>query len=147
MATRVWHLPVRLAAGAYILDQGISKLGLDEQRAARLRDQAAIVNPRFADLDPEAFAQLLSLSEVALGVGLLGIGVVPPGLAGLGLVGFGGSLVSLYVKAPGMRQDDGLRPTPQGMTVSKDIWLLAMGAALVLDALFGPRRRRRRRRS
>jgi hypothetical protein len=27
MATKLWHVPVRLATGAVILDQGLSKLG------------------------------------------------------------------------------------------------------------------------
>jgi hypothetical protein len=33
MATRLWHVPVRLATGAVILDQGLSKLEVDEEAA------------------------------------------------------------------------------------------------------------------
>jgi hypothetical protein len=45
-----------------------------------------------------------------------------------------------------MRREASLGPSQQGIALVKDSWMLAIGAALVLDALFGPRRRRRRRR-
>jgi hypothetical protein len=33
MATKLWHVPVRLATGAIIVDQGLQKLGADEDTA------------------------------------------------------------------------------------------------------------------
>ena len=45
-----------------------------------------------------------------------------------------------------MRREGSLGPTQQGIALAKDSWMLAIGAALILDALFGPRRKRRRRR-
>jgi hypothetical protein len=146
MATKLWHVPVRLATGAVILDQGLSKLGMDEEHAKWFHERAVLVYPQLKDMAPADFVQLLSACEIALGGSLLGIGLVPPGVAGLGLTAFGGSLTRLYLTAPGMRRDGSLAPTQQGITLVKDAWMLAIGAALVLDALFGPRRRRQRRR-
>jgi hypothetical protein len=148
MATKLWHVPVRLATGAVILDQGLSKLGMDEEHAKWFHERAVIVLPQLEDMDPKDFLQLLSAGEIALGSSLLGIGFVPPGVAGLGLTAFGGSLTRLYLIAPGMRREGSLGPTQQGIALVKDSWMLAIGAALVLDALFGPgpRRKRRRRR-
>ena len=146
MATKLWHVPVRLATGAVILDQGLGKLGADEERAKWLHERAVTAFPElFKDMDPQDFAQLFTACEISLGGALLAIGIVPSGVAGLGLVGFGGALTRLYLTTPGMRREGSLGPTPQGIALVKDSWMLAIGAALVLDALAGPRRRRRRR--
>jgi hypothetical protein len=58
-----------------------------------LHGRAVQAFPRFADMEPQEFVQLLSAGEIALGTSLLGIGLVPSGLAGLALGVFGGSLV------------------------------------------------------
>jgi hypothetical protein len=144
MATKLWHVPVRLATGAIIIDQGLQKLGADEDTARWLHGQAARAFPRFADMDPKDFVQLLSASEIALGAALLGIGFVPSSLAGLGLSVFGGSLTRLYLKSPGTRREGTIAPSHQGIGLAKDSWMLAIGTALVLDALFGSRRRKQR---
>jgi hypothetical protein len=89
--------------------------------------------------------QLLSASEIALGVALLGIGFVPSSLAGLALGAFGGSLTRLYLKTPGTRREGSVAPSQQGVGLAKDSWMLAIGAALVLDAVFGSSRKRGRR--
>jgi hypothetical protein len=146
MATKLWHVPVRLATGAVILDQGLSKLGMDEEHAKWFHERAVIVFPQLEGMDPKDFLQLLTAGEIALGSSLLGIGFVPPGVAGLGLTAFAGCLTRLYLTAPGMRREGSLGPSQQGIALVKDSWMLAIGAALVLDALFGPRRKRRRRR-
>jgi hypothetical protein len=144
MATKLWHVPVRLATGAIILDQGLSKLGADEDTAKWLHGQAIQAFPQFQDMDPKDFLQLLSTCEIALGTALLGIGVVPSSLAGLGLGAFGGSLTRLYLKAPGTRREGTIAPSHQGIGLAKDSWMLAIGTALVLDAVFGSRRKRRK---
>ena len=144
MATKLWHVPVRLATGAIIVDQGLQKLGADEDTAKWLHGQAAKAFPRFADMDPKDFVQLLSASEIALGAALLGIGFVPSSLAGLGLSLFGGSLTRLYLTAPGTRREGSIAPSHQGIGLAKDSWMLAIGLALVLDSVFGSRRRRKR---
>jgi hypothetical protein len=82
MATKLWHVPVRLATAAIILDQGLLKLSADEDTARWLHGQATQAFPRFADMEPRDFVQLLSASEIALGVGLLGIGSSPPAWPG-----------------------------------------------------------------
>jgi hypothetical protein len=143
MATKLWHVPVRLATGAIILDQGLLKLGADEDTVKWLHGQASHAFPQFADMDPKDFVQLLSTSEIALGIALLGIGFVPSSVAGLGLGIFGGSLTRLYLKSPGTRREGSIAPSQQGIGLAKDSWMLAIGTALVLDALFGSGRRRK----
>jgi hypothetical protein len=39
----------------------------------------------------------------------------------------------MYLRTPGMTLEDGLRPSPQGTALAKDIWMLGIAAALVLD--------------
>ena len=143
MATKLWHVPVRLATGAIIVDQGLQKLGADEDTATWLHGQATKAFPQFADMDPKDFVQLLSASEIALGAALLGIGFVPSSLAGLGLSLFGGSLARLYLTAPGTRRENSIAPSQQGIGLAKDSWMLAIGVALVLDSVFGRRKRRK----
>jgi hypothetical protein len=143
MATKLWHVPVRLATGAIILDQGLLKLGADEDTVKWLHGQASNAFPQFADMDPKDFVQLLSTCEIALGIALLGIGFVPSSVAGLGLGIFGGSLTRLYLKSPGTRREGSIAPSQQGVGLAKDSWMLAIGTALVLDALFGSGRRRK----
>jgi hypothetical protein len=148
MATKLWHVPVRLATGAIIVDQGLQKLGADEDTAKWLHGQAVHAFPQLADMDPKDFVQLLSASEIALGAALLGIGIVPSGLAGLGLSAFGGSLTRLYLTAPGTRREGTVAaPSQQGVGLAKDSWMLAIGVALVLDSVLGSGRRRRKKTS
>ena len=142
MATKLWHIPVRLATGAIIVDQGLQKLAADEDTAKWLHGQAVNAFPQFADMDPKDFVQLLSASEIALGAALLGIGFVPSGLAGLGLSAFAGSLTRLYLSTPGTRREGTVAPSHQGIGLAKDSWMLAIGLALVLDSLFGRKRKK-----
>jgi hypothetical protein len=142
MATKPWHLPVRLAAGAYILNSGLSKLEASDEHAAQLKGAAATAFPQFADMDPQQFVALLSTAEIVLGTALVAVPFVSPLLAGLGLLGFAGSLNRLYLRAPGMRHEGTVRPTQQGTPFAKDVWLTGIGAALVLDSLLAPRRHR-----
>jgi hypothetical protein len=144
MATKLWHVPVRLATGAIIVDQGLQKLSADEDTAKWLHGQAVQAFPQFADMAPKDFVQLLSAGEIALGAALLGIGFVPSGLAGIGLSIFGGSLTRLYLSVPGTRRGGTVAPSHQGVGLAKDSWMLAIGVALVLDSLFGGRRKARK---
>jgi hypothetical protein len=144
VATKLWHVPVRLATGAIIIDQGLLKLGADEDTAKWLHGQAVQAFPQFADMEPRDFVQLLSTCEIALGAALLAIGVVPSGLAGLGLGLFGGALSRLYLRVPGARREGSVAPSQQGIVLAKDSWMLAIGAALVLDAVFGSRRKKKK---
>jgi hypothetical protein len=142
MATKPWHLPLRLAAGAFILQQGLSKDPADEGTAAWLQQQAAVVAPQLGEMDPKQFAALLSTSEITLGAALLAVGLVPPLVAGLGLTAFGGLLNQLYLRSEGTTQEGSVAPTMKGIPMAKDVWLTAIGLALVLDSIFAPRRHR-----
>jgi hypothetical protein len=39
----------------------------------------------------------------------------------------------MYLRTPGMTLEDGIRPSRQGTVLAKDIWMLGIAAALVLD--------------
>lgn len=131
---RPHQIPPRLAAGAYILNSGMSKSDADEQAAAGTHGMAAATYPFLGKQDPRRFTKLLSASEVALGAALL-LPVVPSLLAGAALTAFAGSLLGLYLKTPGMRQEGSLRPSQQGIGLAKDVWLLGIGLGLVLEEL------------
>jgi uncharacterized membrane protein YphA (DoxX/SURF4 family) len=126
------HLPLRLTTGAYILNSGLSKQGLEGQGAEGLHAMAVGAIPPLEKIPPEKFARILSTGEIALGAALL-IPFVPSALAGAALVGFSAGLVRLYLKTPGMRQEGSLRPTQEGMGLAKDVWLLGGGLTLLLD--------------
>jgi uncharacterized membrane protein YphA (DoxX/SURF4 family) len=136
MASRLWTVPLRLATGAYILNSGLGKRTPNEARAARLKAQAELAFPKFGDVEPLAFLRLLSTGEIALGAALLAP-FVPSWLAGAGLGAFSGSLLRMYWKNPEMHPPGDIRPSPPGIAVSKDVWMLAIALAL----MFGARRR------
>jgi len=129
---RLSHIPLRLTAGAFILNAGLGKWKGDEQTAAGVHGMASGTYPFLSSIEPKTFLKLLAGSEIALGAALL-MPVVPAALAGAGLVGFSAGLLGLYLRTPGMRE--GLRPTQQGTAIAKDVWLLGIGAGLVLDDL------------
>jgi hypothetical protein len=93
---------------------------------------AAGAYPVVKRVEPKVFAQLLAAGEIAVGAALL-LPVVPAGLAGLVLTGFGAALVGLYARTPGVH-DRYYRPTGEGSGLAKDIFLVGIGAALVVDA-------------
>src|SRR5699024_3885565 len=118
--------------GAFILNSGIGKLGMPAEAAEGLQAMAARGVPPLGDLTPEQFAKFLSCGEIAVGASLL-LPFVPTRLAGLGLAAFSGSLLSMYLRTPGMTEADGVRPTQDGTAVAKDSWLLAIAVALLLS--------------
>jgi hypothetical protein len=124
------HLPLRVAAGAFILNAGVQKWSANEQTAAGVHGMATGTYPFLKQIEAAKFLKLLAGAEIGLGAALL-LPIVPAVVAGAGLVGFAGGLLGLYLRTPGMHQ--GLRPTQQGTPIAKDVWLLGIGAALVLD--------------
>jgi hypothetical protein len=128
------HLPLRVATGAYILNSGMSKQGLEGQAAEGLRGMASDAIPPLKRIPPEQFAKILSTGEIALGAALL-IPFVPSALVGAALAGFSAGLVQLYLKTPGMRQPGSLKPTQEGIGLAKDVWLVGAGLTLLLDGL------------
>ena len=143
MAFKAWHIPVRLATGAFILNAGLQKRAADEEAAKQLHGFATTAYPEFEDTPPEKFASLLSTGEITVGALLL-TPVVPTAVAGLALATFSGMLGRLYLKAPGVRQEGSLQPTEQGTALAKDVWLLAIGTALTVDGLTDRKRKRRK---
>lgn len=123
---------LRAVPGAFILNSGIGKLGMDPQTASAMQGMAAQGIPPLAKLTPEQFAKFLSYGEIAVGASLL-LPFVPTRLAGLALAGFSGSMMAMYLRTPGMTESDGVRPTQDGTAVAKDSWMLAIAAALVLE--------------
>jgi hypothetical protein len=128
------HIPLRAITGAYIFHTGLQKWSGDEDTATAIHGMASGTYPVFESLSPTTFLRILAAGEMATGAALLAP-MVSAARAGALLTGFSGALVGLYVKTPGMRQPGSIWPTPAGTAVSKDIWLVAIGLALLADAL------------
>jgi hypothetical protein len=140
---RVSNQPIRLAAGAFILNAGIGKLSADEARAGRLHEMAKGSFPFFEKVAPEQFAKGLAVSEIALGAALL-TPLVSDRLAGLALTPFAGGLVWMYAHMDAMHEPNSLRPTQTGTGLAKDVWLLGIGLTLLAS---GRRRSKQDRRA
>ncbi|WP_219508330.1 hypothetical protein [Nonomuraea ceibae] len=134
LCARAHQMPPRIAAGAIILNSGLSKAHADEQTAAGVHGMATVPYPFLGKLEPQRFVKLLSKAEIVLGAALL-LPVVPSLLAGVALTGFAGGLIGLYLKTPGLRQEGSLRPSQEGIGIVKDIWLLGIGLGLVVEEL------------
>jgi hypothetical protein len=133
------HLPLRATMGAYILNSGLAKRGLEGQTAEAVHGMAAGAIPQLKQVEPQRFGRMLSNAEIALGTALLAP-MIPSALAGAGLVGFGSGLMQLYWKTPGMHEPNSPRPTQQGTSIAKDAWLVGAGLTLLLDDLLLRRR-------
>jgi hypothetical protein len=142
MSFRLWHLPVRAATGAYILNSGLSKRDAPPEMAEGLHGFASSAYPQVSDVPPDKFVSTLSTGELAVGAVLLAP-IVPAGLAGLVLTGFSSALLGLYLKTPGLTEEGSVRPTQQGVPIAKDVWMLGIGLALVIDSLSPSGRKRK----
>jgi uncharacterized membrane protein YphA (DoxX/SURF4 family) len=127
------NLPVRLATGAYILHTGLEKWHGDEQRATAVHGMAASAYPVLKDMAPPRFLRLLAAGEIAVGAALL-LPFVPNAVAGAALSGFSGALVTMYMRTPALHKPGSYWPTPNGIAVSKDIWMLGIGVGLLIDS-------------
>ncbi|MGH8889926.1 MAG: hypothetical protein ACRDV3_09255, partial [Acidothermaceae bacterium] len=136
------HLPPRLATGAFIVNTGFTKLSADDDTAKGLHGMATNAYPFMRDIEPQTFVKGLAIGEIAVGSVLLAP-FVPAWLAGLTLTGFSGGLVRLYLKTPGLTQEDGIRPTQKGTPIAKDFWMLGIGLGLFIDGLTPSRKKRR----
>ncbi|MFI0352653.1 hypothetical protein [Actinomadura sp. 9N407] len=139
LACELRNMAPRLAAGAVIVESGLSKRGAGEETATQLHGMAAGTYPVLEKVPPKTFARLLSSGEIALGTALL-LPLVPTALAGAGLAAFSAGLLGLYLRTPGMRRPGSLRPTQAGTPLAKDIWLLGIGIGLVADVATRERR-------
>jgi len=135
VTAKLRRAPGRIATGAFILNTGLTKLTTaDDDTAKALHSMAAHAYPVFDKLEPRQFLKLLGTGETALGSALL-LPLVPARLAGLGLMGFSGALLGMWWRTPGMHEPGNPRPTHQGTTIAKDVWMFAIGTGLVIDAL------------
>ena len=121
----------RLFPGLILLNSGLGKRKLDAESAAGLQGFASTGIPAVTKLDPKTFGKMLSAGEIATGAALLAP-VLPNRVAGAALTAFGAGFMSMYLRAPGQRQEGSLAPTQDGMSLAKDSWLLGIGAALLL---------------
>ena|SRR5438477_7652367 len=143
---RLSHIPVRLAAGSFILNSGIGKLHADEITAKGLHSMAMGTYPFVDKAEPVAFARALGAGEIVIGATLLSP-FVSPFFAGATLVGFSGALLHMYRETPGMTEEDGLRPTSRGVPLAKDVWMLGIGFGLMIDGLTPKRKHQKRART
>jgi uncharacterized membrane protein YphA (DoxX/SURF4 family) len=134
ISVKARHLPGRLAAGAFVLHSGLGKWRGEPQQAAGIHGTASAAFPFLKGIPPERFLKLLSAGEIAVGAALLAP-IVPAALAGAGLTAFSGSLLAMYWRTPSMRKPGSVWPTPQGVAVSKDVWMLGIGMGLLIDAV------------
>jgi hypothetical protein len=94
---------------------------------------AAGAFPFLKSIPPERFLKVLAAGEVLTGALLLAP-FVPNALAGCALTGFSGSLLAMYARTPALRKPGSVWPTPAGIPVSKDVWMLGIGLGLLADA-------------
>ena len=125
--------PGRLASGAFILHSGLEKWKGGEQQAIAMHGMASGAYPFLKDIPPTRFLRMLSVAEISLGAALL-TPAVPAALAGGALTAFAGGLLTMYWRTPGMRKPGSVWPTRDGLTISKDVWMLGIGVGLVADA-------------
>jgi hypothetical protein len=131
---RIRELPERSIVGAYVLHTGIEKWHGTQETAEAVHGMAANAYPVFKSMQPTKFLRMLAVGEMAVGAALL-LPFVPTALAGAALTGFSGALVGMYARTPGMRKESSIWPSNQGIAVSKDSWMLAIGLGLMADAL------------
>lgn len=142
LSAKLRRAPGRIVTGAFILHSGIGKLSGDEETAKAVHGMVSGAYPVLEKIPPKPLLKLAAASEIALGSALL-LPVVPAGLAGLALVGFSGGLLGMWWRTPGMHEEGSPRPTPQGIPIAKDVWMLGIGTSLVLDAALDPARNKR----
>ncbi len=134
-------LPGRAATGAFILHSGLDKWNGSTAQAEGVHAMAVGAFPFLKSIPPERFLKVLAASEILTGALLLAP-FVPNVVAGGALTGFSGSLLTMYARTPALRKPGSVWPTPAGIAVSKDVWMLGIGLGLVADAAKRTRARR-----
>lgn len=127
---RLASAALRVPLGLYILNSGVGKFGMGKEGAEGLQGMAATGIGAVKDLDAEKFVKALAAGETALGAALLAP-FVSNRLAGAGLAAFGAGLLTMYFGNEEMTEADGIRPSSEGIALSKDAWLVAIGAGLM----------------
>ncbi|GIH66086.1 hypothetical protein [Microbispora siamensis] len=130
---RAREVPGRVATGAYILHSGVEKWNGDDDQAAGIHGMAVGAFPFLKSVPPRRFLKLLSAAEITTGVALL-TPFVPAAVAGAALTGFSSGLLALYLRTPALHKPRSIWPSPAGIGVSKDVWMLGVGLGLLVDA-------------
>mgnify|MGYP007082246764 CR=1 FL=1 len=130
MFNKIANIALRAIPGAFVLNSGLGKRGMDAETAGFVQAEAAKGIPMLGKLEPTQFAKLLAYGEIAVGAALL-LPFVPNRLAGLALGGFSAGLLSIYFRDPAKTEDDGIRPSGEGTSLAKDSWMLAIAIALI----------------
>ncbi|MDO4253832.1 MAG: hypothetical protein Q4C81_01600 [Kocuria sp.] len=130
---RLSNAILRGVSGAYLLQSGLGKKDAPVEVYDHLKTMAATGIPQFKEWDSKTFGQFLWLSEVGIS-GLLLTPFVSKRLAGLALTVFSAGMLTMYFNNDEMTQEDGLRPSQEGLSLSKDVWLAAIGLALVAQS-------------
>jgi uncharacterized membrane protein YphA (DoxX/SURF4 family) len=133
MFMHVRNIPTRVATGAYVLHSGIGKWNGSEEQAKGVHAMASGAFPFLAKVPPATFLKALSVAEIATGTALL-TPLVHNRVAGAALTGFAGGLITMYLRTPALHEPGGIWPTPAGMTVSKDVWMLGIGLNLLTES-------------
>lgn len=132
----------RLSTGAFVLHSGVEKLSTPDDHAAVVHGMAVGAFPVLKNIPAPRFVRMLAIGEIVTGAALL-LPVVPTALAGAALTGFSGALMAMYARTPALRKAGSIWPTPQGIGVSKDVWMLGIGLGFLTDALVARRAARR----
>ena len=127
------HVPLRVATGAFILNSGLNKLKAGEEEQEKMHGWASSVYPMVKDMKAGDFTKALGYGEIGIGALLL-LPTVPSAVAGTALAAFGAGLTGMYLKTPGMTQEDGVRPTAEGTGLAKDVWLVGAGLTLATQS-------------
>lgn len=133
---RLRNVPTRAVTGAYILHAGIGKWGGSPEQAAGIHGMASDAFPPLKSIEAPTFLRVLAGAEIVTGVLLLAP-FVPAGLAGAALTGFSGGLLAMYLRTPSLRKEGSIWPSPKGIGVSKDVWMLGIGLGLLVDEAVG----------
>ena len=54
-------------------------------------------------------------------------------VAGAPLTAFSAALTAMYLRTPSLHKPRSVWPTPAGIGISKDVWMLAIGLSLLAD--------------
>ena len=127
----------RVATGAFILHSGLDKWNGPVEQAEGVHAMAAGAFPFLQSIPPERFLKMLAAGEVVTGALLLAP-FVPNAVAGAALTGFSGSLLAMYARTPSLRKPGSVWPSPAGIAISKDVWMLGIGLGLLAKAARRP---------
>lgn len=134
--SKLSKLFLRAIPGAFIANSGAGKIGMPADASAGIQQYAATGVPFVKAIPAEKFGTVLGASEVGLGALLLAP-FVSSRVAGAGLTAFSAGLLSLYFANPENTQKDGIRPSEEGLSLSKDFFMLAIGLGLLFDGKNG----------